>query len=116
MLASLIAETDLVSRLIDQAPSAAVGVIITILFLKHLREERQAREVEAAARTAALLTLGDACHDNQKEQQQAYKRLSDEMRQALVDNGKVMGDFSAAYKDLKAMIEQRRPRKPGNDN
>lgn len=60
-------ESEVIKALLIQAPAAAVAVVITVLFLKHLANERQLDRNAESARSVTILQVADSCHDSTRD-------------------------------------------------
>jgi hypothetical protein len=101
-----------------QAPSLFILgiVLITVLlaFLKHLkaRDEIQNQKDIAFTRTlekrdSALVTIGDSCHNFQRECLQSLKDIQQTTIAALQENTRMCGEVSTKLTTLERLERQR---------
>jgi hypothetical protein len=69
-----------------------VGAIaVVVLFLRHLKEERDSREKIDVARHAALENLGKDCHTHSQMMMEAANKTAANSNAVIQESSKVMG-------------------------
>lgn len=100
------------TTLVATAPSAAAVIYVVILFLKHLKEDRDCREREEVLRNSVLETLGKSCHDFQLElserSEKRDRRVQDAIDRntaALANNTTMLGRASHVIESIDRHME-----------
>lgn len=81
------------------AAAQAVGAIaVVVLFLRHLKEERDSRETIDVARHEALVDLGNKCHEHSRAMMAAVERTTETSNAVIQESSRQMGRL-AVYLD-----------------
>lgn len=96
----------ILSELLKQAPALGVLVYLVIRFLSHLTELSVRVDKAEETRTKTLTTLGDTCHDFQKEIHNDMRTTVKEVAACVTKSTEVIAQNSLILQQSKEHTEK----------
>lgn len=83
---------------ISSLGSATAAVIVVVLFLKHLRDDRSSRDRLEEARLKNLENVGQLCHEHTTGLVDSLNTVLRDNSEVIKENTKVLGECLGALK------------------
>jgi hypothetical protein len=96
----------LLERVATQVPALAVLGFIVIKFLQHLKDDRTSRDSEASRFSSTITTIGDSCHEFQREIQEDFKATMRDNSAAMRENAKALTESVTAAREVRDVIAE----------
>lgn len=80
--------------------NTAGSIVMAVLFLRHLRDERVSREAVDTARQEALTHIGDDCHEHSLKLTETMAKALDSANDVISENTRILGQITILIQNL----------------